>query len=313
MPHQSPPVSAAVGKLALKYSSGPFVISPNGAYAYVTFNDEPGSGNNASGVQGHQHCPAQGGPHDLHSGRAAECPRSSPDGADLFVSRLCWLDRVLPAVPRRREHAYLDRIVETIDIGSGAWNVTVSPDGRFAYVWSTTGLKTVDLASGRIVASFPSQLVPQSVIISPNGTTMYIVTGASSAGQSLVIFSLAKERSVATIHVPPKATAVYVALSRNGETAYESFIADFLRVLNPNSGKTEATIPQKEGIYGLALSPDGRFLYTAENGSGVGVIDTLTKKIVGQITVANPASLLLSLGQLVISPDGRYLFADGYF
>ena len=54
---------------------------------------------------------------------------------------------------------------------------------------------------------------------------------------------------------------------------------------------------------GVAVTPDGRYVYITNNGSGtVSVIDAVTDKVVGSVSVpAGPIGV-------AVTPDGKYAF-----
>jgi YVTN family beta-propeller protein len=115
----------------------------------------------------------------------------------------------------------IDRIagaVRTIPFRQGAIGVDCSPDGREAWVSSSSEnvIAVVDNTTGQIAATFDSQgKSPVRVKFTPDGKRVIVVHGQS---QELSIFNAAARRLTTTIKLPESPKVI--TLSRDGRRAF---------------------------------------------------------------------------------------------
>jgi len=204
----------------------------------------------------------------------------------------------------------------SIDVSGGAKNVNplgiaLTKDGRFAYVALSMAntLAKIDLASGKIVASVEVGICPYGVALSPDERTAYVSNfgGArpeatdvtESSGGSLVAVdarsvALRGTVSVVALTGAPKSTGQITVglhpsellLAEEGRTLFVANVgADSVSVIDTATRQVTRSLPTKPDAElawgtltdGLALSPDGKTLYTALAGiNAVGCTD-LTK------------------------------------
>ena len=174
------------------------------------------------------------------------------------------------------------RYVVGADTDSRLLSSTVSPDGTkiAALSWHefTGFLSIVDISTGKVIQTVgkarpylaPDESVgPDGPLYSPDGTSLWVPTA-----QAIVRFAV--DPSTGMVSNP-----VAIAL--------------------PTTGVGGAALPS-----GMALSSDGSKLYVALNGyNTLGVIDTATNTLVGQIGVGNaPRQVVIVDGNAYVSNEG---------
>ncbi len=189
---------------------------------------------------------------------------------------------------------------------TGVEGVTVSPDGANVYAagaLSNTLLTFArDSATGALSPAgcaaatstpgcTPARSLggPNAVAVSPDGTTLYTTTVLSN-GMALFARAPGGALTQAT-----GAAACIAALPAAGCSLGRGFC-------------------QPEG---LGLSPDGRTVYIASFGGGIEVFDSVDRQLSGRAgclttkptRLCTRARALLGASSIVVSPDGRFVYA----
>ena len=199
----------------------------------------------------------------------------SADGKSIFMS--IW-DSIsgsqllqYSTSTRKLLHAY------SLNVGNGAAQemgaVAVSADGDYVYVWGVLGNDQTD------AALFQVKLSDGSVIAVPSGIQY------SQSGQT------------------PSAVAVS---PDGGEAWITTGSADIVEI-NTGSGAITRTVDTDSTVQGLALSPDGDTLYTAETGEYIEAITTATGVAT---TFANVTGEQFNAA--AVTPNGNDLVVTGY-
>ena len=196
----------------------------------------------------------------------------SPDGRWLWVTggleNFSWLSATSVIDTRTLE---IERTLSPA-LGSGAhWAFT--PDGREIWAASvTTNLVWVtDVASGQVLAAVP--------------LTRGILAGASpEAEKGLIGFN-------------------EVAISPDGKTAYAvGPEAAIVYAIDVATRQPIGTAQAGERAHGIAVSRDGREVWTADRGGTVTVIDAETLQVIDTLEVGEYAN------HIAFSLDGRYAY-----
>jgi YVTN family beta-propeller protein/probable HAF family extracellular repeat protein len=192
-------------------------------------------------------------------------------------------------------------VVATIPVaGNYADGVAVSPNGKFAYVASESGVVSViDTASQTVSATIAVGLGADFVAFSPDSTRAYVT---HYGGNSVAVIDTSSNSVVADITV---SNTYAVAVSPDGSRAYVTSenSAGTVAVIDTSSNTVIDNIAVGASPTGIAVSPDGTLVYADNNGSGtVSVINTATNSVVGTISVGgNPYGV-------VFSPDGSHAY-----
>jgi YVTN family beta-propeller protein len=185
-------------------------------------------------------------------------------------------DSLTTVQPRLPTGARLDPAGRSADVGAFPLGMTLAPDGERVVLllsgWREQGVQVVDRASGKVLQTLLQPAAFLGLQFSPDGQTLY----ASGGNQDVV----------------------YRYRYAQGRLA----LTDSLVLAAKAAGKPGTRYPA-----GLALSPDGRTLYVAENlGDSLAVVDVAS----GRVTARFPTERY-PYG-VAVAPDGTvYVSAWG--
>jgi DNA-binding beta-propeller fold protein YncE len=166
--------------------------------------------------------------------------------------------------------------------------------------------------------------------ISPDGRILYLFSPAYGEGVNKSVNGQLALMSTATLHVTAKHNTGFVlnpcgfAVNPNGTSLFESFCGGSVsgpqefgvKVLNPNTGLIEKSIPFPRGSRGVVFSPGGKWAYVSDNASSqLDVINTKSDRIVRRVSLPGSSqntafgSFPIPLDLLSMSPDGRTIYA----
>lgn len=215
----------------------------------------------------------------------------SPDGRTIYVANEDASAATVVDVPSAS-------VVATIPVGGQPEGVTVRPGGAEAWVTSEEGgkLYVIDTRARRVSHVIAVGKRPRSVVFSHDGTRAW---APAEVGGTVTVIDATTYRPIATVAVPgkgakPMGTAiapddsrVYVSTGRGGTVA----------VLDAKTNEFVATIPVGTRPWGIAVSLDGRTLWTANGppGNDVSVVDLTTNRVVRRVPVGQaPWGVVLS-------------------
>jgi uncharacterized repeat protein (TIGR01451 family) len=149
-------------------------------------------------------------------------------------------------------------VVTTIPVGSSPFGVAVTPDGAFVYVanFNSSNVSVIGTATNTEVTRIAVGNNPAGIVLTPDGAFAYVVNNQS--------------QNVSVIN-----TATNTEIDVDG---------------NPGNGITR--IPVGAGAIGVAVTPDGAFVYVANSSSdNVSVINTATNTVTDTVPVGdNPTA-----------------------
>ena len=143
---------------------------------------------------------------------------------------------------------------------------------------------------------------------SNDGHTLY---ATDIAGGALLIYPVSNSGLGAPRRVPVGLQPVHMVDTLDGRDIYvTNFGESSISVVNTATWTVGTTIQVPANPHGIALAPDGRFVYAAcVNGGAVAIVDTQTQLLAGQVALpagAHPYSVALS-------SDGRFLYVPDNF
>ena len=177
----------------------------------------------------------------------------------------------------------LDPVGAAIELGSMPLNVVAAPGGNKALVvlsgWREQGIQVVDLKTRQVTQTLLQNGAFYGAVFSPDGLRLYV-----SGGNTDALFIYAWEDGTATL-----ANKFELAKAKTADGTGTSYPA------------------------GLAVAPNGEFVYVAENvGDRLAVVDTTTGEIVQRFPTDHyPYGVILSAdGHLFVSAWGGTTIAD---
>lgn len=229
--------------------------------------------------------------------------------ASLFASATAWGDSVAYIATKGNGIQAIDTVtrqtLSTINTnGAGYAGLAVSRDGRllFAAAYGSS-VDVFDTVTGDKLTFVPVGLYPTYIVLSPDGSTLYVTTVAAST-----VYVVNTSTFTVTATFDTQQSGVYgAAISPDGKTLYlNNFGADTVSVVNTASNTVTANIAM--GLCspdGIAVSPDGAHAYVAcANGNTVDVIDAASATVTAKIALP-PQS---GPQGIAITPDGKFLY-----
>jgi YVTN family beta-propeller protein len=180
-------------------------------------------------------------------------------------------------------------IVATIPIGHEPEGVRVAPNGQWVIVTSETDstVSVIDTTSLKVLKAAPVGMRPRDLAFTPDSKTIY-VSGEGDASLSRVpipagepvmrVLQLRKEARPMGVVFDAARKRIYMSTGRGGTIAVAEHEGDGEKLLKE--------IPVGARPWGIALSRDGRRLYTANGASNdVTVVDTSSLSVLKKIPV----------------------------
>lgn len=164
----------------------------------------------------------------------------------------------------------------------------------------------VDVASGRTVATIPTGVGPHEVAASQDGRWAVVTNyGAQTPGSSLTLIDLNRRAVARTISLGEYRRPHGAAFLPGGRRLAVTVEANrAVLIVDLERGVVERALSTGEaGSHMLALSPDGRTVYTANMGSG-----SVTALYVSGKAPARTARVAPRTEGIALSPDGRRLW-----
>jgi YVTN family beta-propeller protein len=201
-----------------------------------------------------------------------------------------------------------------VEVGINGHELTVSPDGHFAYVpiYGNSGvgkpgtdgdsIDIVDLQerklAGHIALGKPVR--PHCAKFGPDGL-LYV---SAELANSVYVIDPAARKVVGEIPTGQIESHMLV-ITPDGRRAYTANVAaGSISVLDLQKRSLITTIPISRIVQRISISPDGRRVYTHDqNSPRIAIIDTATNAITGWIAL--PSTVYSSAS----TPDGRWLVA----
>ena len=218
-------------------------------------------------------------------------------GRRILLSTSHLLNSPLLSPSTRQTFSESDRFLA----GGGDLGLVISPDGAFAYVSESAESSVVkyNLSTGKPVAIFATPAHAGSIVLSPDGTTLYALAG--SINFFLCAFNTSTGAQTGSVQLSTDATQVVVspdckALYLASSGAILHFDALTLRSMG--------RIPTNDLFPGLAFGPSSTTLYVLLTGNlyGISFVDTASDTVTGTIPLQN------WVYAMAVSPDGSILY-----
>lgn len=253
-------------------------VSPDGKFAWVTNNGEPGHTTGDS----------------AHKGMGKGLHQAMEQSGAVWV-----IDTSTSAV------------VAQVPVGIHPAHVVVSPDGRFAYV--TNGgdntVSVIDTSLRSLVATIPVGQFPHGLRVRPDGKEVYV---ANLKGGTVSVIDTVNQKEVAQVQVgkgpaqtgfTPDGRLAFVSLSQEKTVA----------VIDPATRKVVRKISVGEAPIQLYTTPDSLMLLVANQGTRknpdntVSFIDLQTFQVTKTVVTGAGAH------GVVVDRDGRFAYVTNIY
>ena len=213
----------------------------------------------------------------------------------------------------------IDRLrrMERIPVGLNPRWLAVSPDERKAYVSAEQPIpdggriSVVDLVHRRVIKEITKVNCPEGLAVSPDGRRLYVATQCGAGQDPLLVIDTGSDEVIASSRghgvgimplVSPKGDIVYVALQK----------PDRIWVVATRGNREVASIPIRDGISAMAVTPDGKYLLVG-GGAGITILDTTSYATVNTVSIPVPVAIAVSpgYGAYVWFGEARPLFLFG--
>jgi DNA-binding beta-propeller fold protein YncE len=216
-----------------------------------------------------------------------------------------------------------------VSVSGNPFGVATTSDGEYAFVATTSNPSSLLVFS---TSAFTPTLVrtialtgsPTGVALSPNGQYLLIASDSGAIVVDVAAAETGTSNPVVGTLTSGGTEAIQVAFSKDGDYAFvtledsgEAAVFDFAAALASGFATSGLVgyIPLNEAPVGMALSPDGAYLYvTSEEISGDGeegslsVIDVATAETDPADSVVNTVDAGCNPVRVIASADGKYVW-----
>ena len=217
----------------------------------------------------------------LGSGRGPAILLKTPDGKKLYSAN--WKDNTISAIDLSTSG------VTTIQLDSRPWVVAMSPAGDVVYAGlNSNKIAVISTTTDAIARNIDTGgLLPESIIVSPDGATLYVaIVDQNSIGSLLGGTIEAISSSTGAIVHPALTvgmTPAWITISADGATVFTlNFLSNDVSVVDTAMWKLSNTIPvgsNAEPIIG-AVAPGGPLVVTNFGSANVAIVDPATGAVV---------------------------------
>lgn len=226
----------------------------------------------------------------------------------------------LLVIANQTEHTLLEvdpatgKEIAKVEVGINGHEVTVSKDGRFAYVpiygnsgvgrpgTDGTHIDVVDLEAHKLAGSIDlgKGVRPHAAHFGPDGR-LYVSTELSN---SITIIDPEARKVVSQVPTGQTESHMFV-IAPDGSRAYTANVGPgTVSVVDLKASRVVEVIAVAKQVQRISMSTDGRRVFTHDQGAPrIAVIDTATNKVSGWISV--PQVVYASTP----TPDGKHLLA----
>jgi YVTN family beta-propeller protein len=201
----------------------------------------------------------------------------SPDGTKVYVAN--YSDNTVSVIDTATHSA-----INTINVGSNPTTVVASPDGKTVYVGTSSGVAVISTVTDTVTTTIPgtTSFLSWGLAISPDGKTVYS-SASDSFPATVAVINAATHAVTKTIDIGT-GCPYHLAVSPDGGTLYGSGGCGVTVVSTATGQATTITDPSffnvpdgTDDLQGLAVRPDGKALYVADEGnSSVHVLTPVT-------------------------------------
>jgi len=229
-----------------------------------------------------------------------EARTTRPSAGDLAYVTLAASDLV----------ALVDTAADTsagsVDVGAAGcdfpWQATMSPDGEHVYVgcYDSGNVAVIETASSTVITTVQGITRASAIAFARDGAYAIVDSGAND--RVFTVDTATYATSTLLVEADVRDVAVHPYL----ELAYATSRSNFVAVVDLTTGEVIETVPVGKDPGDAAISPDGRWLFVADQwDGGLSVIETGANRVYTTVTG------LENLRSLAVAPDGSRVYVSG--
>jgi YVTN family beta-propeller protein len=238
--------------------------------------------------------------HTTYVGRSPHEAFFTPDGKEVWVTvrgenYIAVLDG----------HTYVEK--SRIVVPNGPGMQIFSPDGKYGYICSSFNPETdvISVATHEIVGRVKqdSPFCPD-IAATPDGKQVWLTL--KDVGKTMIFDAQPPFSVLKSITTGPITNHVNIAHNAHGTFAYVTIGGENqVKIFSTNDFSQIATISVGSLPHGIWPSGDGTRMYVGlENGDGLAAIDTLSNKVIANVTIGQAPQAVTYVPNAVIEGNG---------
>jgi YVTN family beta-propeller protein len=215
-------------------------------------------------------------------GRGPAIVLSTPDDAQLYTAN--WADNTVSVVDLATSQ------VTSLGMPGRPYVIAMAASGSEVFVGcdGVNAIEVIDTKTKAVVRRLPFSSLPASVIVSPDGRTVYVATlGLPGVAPGKLVAISAETGDIVREALTVGDAPAWITITPDGSKVYTlNFLSDDITVVNTQTWKVDATITTAKGSQGIIgnVTPDGSRLYVTNHGTNDMIaVDTRTNEVVQTI------------------------------
>jgi YVTN family beta-propeller protein len=300
--------------------AGGVAVTPNGAYVYVTNNND----NTVSVISTTNNTVTA----TVAVGNGPEGVAVTPNGEYVYVTNN--YHGTVSVISTTN-----NTVTATITVGNGPGGIAITPNGAYAYITNNNDntVSVISTTNNTVTATITVGNGPGGIAITPNGAYAYITNHYS--GNSVSVINTATNTVTETVLLGGYSYYMDggsggVAITPNGAYVYVTnssyYGSNSVSVINTATNTVTATVdlggesdPYGGGSGGVAITPNGAYAYATNSdwmsGNSVSIINTTTNTMTETVLLGGSSYYMESgSGGVTITPNGAYAYvtSGGY-
>lgn len=199
-------------------------------------------------------------------------------------------------------------------LSPGAVSVDARKNIAYTALTVAKGIAVTDLKSGQTTQKIALKQNPNSLLLSPDGSTLYASSGEAGGTVDIINLSKMKVKSFVSVGHTPQG----MVLTNDGKSLFvANRFSNTVAVINLKSGKVTAEIPVTREPRYLCITPDGKTVAVANFlpaqasvspvvAAQITLIDVPSNTVRSNITLLDGSQSLTGIN---CSSDGKYIYA----
>jgi WD40 repeat protein len=193
--------------------------------------------------------------------------------------------------------------------GWGVSTVALTPDGQTIASCSPNNngeVKVWNRDSGALLYTLKTGILGCTIAVSPDGETLATSSVKTDGSKIIKVFNFKTGQLKTTLSGADSSTSIErLVFSTDGQTLISGGIYDAkraIKVWNLATGQLRHTLSENgyQGLFSLAITPDGKTLFSKQDREKVRVWDLQAGKLKGTLPIQ-------SFADISVSPDGQFL------